>query len=118
LEVFSLQIIPYLKRHFIYINYAKSMYHVGSGKVTNLPSCVYEFIRDTIPDEKDIYRGRSFQLYGNQSTAIEVLLMESERALCCIRTEMTNKVTNLGAYYELPCDCTLQNYNKVYIEKK
>jgi hypothetical protein len=30
---------PYLKRHFIYIKYAKSMYHVGSGKVTNLPSC-------------------------------------------------------------------------------
>jgi hypothetical protein len=30
---------------------------------------------------------------------------------------MTNKVTNLGAYYELPCDCTLQNYNNGYIEK-
>jgi hypothetical protein len=31
---------------------------------------------------------------------------------------MTNKVTNLGVYYELPCDCTLQNYNNGYIEKK
>jgi hypothetical protein len=44
--------------------------------------------------------------------------MESERALCCIRTEMTNKVTNLGVYYKLPCDCTLQNYNNGYIGKK
>jgi hypothetical protein len=35
--------VPYLKRHFIYINYAKSMYHAGSGKVTNHPSCVLEF---------------------------------------------------------------------------
>jgi hypothetical protein len=112
------KMVPYLKRHFIYINYAKSVYHVGSGKVTNLPSCVLEFIRDTIPDEKGIYRGRSFQLYGNQIPAREVLLMESERALRCIRTEMKNKVTNLGAYYELPCDCTIQNYNNLYIDKK
>jgi hypothetical protein len=52
------KMVPYLKRHFIYINFAKSMYHVGSGKVTNLPSCVLEFIRDTIPDEKGIHRGR------------------------------------------------------------
>jgi hypothetical protein len=27
-------------------------------------------------------------------------------------------VTNLGVYYELPCDCTLKNYNNGYIEKK
>jgi hypothetical protein len=66
---------PHLKRHFIYISYAKSMYHVGSGKVTNLPSCVLEFIRDTIPDEKGIYRGQSFQLYGSQRHVREVLLM-------------------------------------------
>jgi hypothetical protein len=39
-------------------------------------------------------------------------------ALRCIRTEMTIRVTNLGVYYELPCDCTIQNYNKGYIEKK
>jgi hypothetical protein len=75
------KMVTYLKRHFIYINYAKSMYHVGSGKVTNLPSCILEFIRDTIPDEKGIYRGRSFQCYGNQSPIREVLFMESERAL-------------------------------------
>jgi hypothetical protein len=31
---------------------------------------------------------------------------------------MTNRVTNLGVYYELTCDCTLQNYNNGYIEKK
>jgi hypothetical protein len=43
--------------------------------------------------------------------------MESERALRCIRTEMTNKVTNLGVYYKLPCECTLKNYNNGYIEK-
>jgi hypothetical protein len=46
------KMVPYLKHHFIYICYAKSMYHVGSGKVTNLPSCVLEFIIDIIPDEK------------------------------------------------------------------
>jgi hypothetical protein len=85
------KMVPYLKRHFIYINYVKSMYNVWSGKVTNLPSCVLEFIRDTIPDEKGIYRGRSFQLYDNQSPVREVLLMESERALRCIRTEMTKR---------------------------
>jgi hypothetical protein len=34
------KMVPYLKRHFIYISYATLMYHVGSGKVTNLPSCV------------------------------------------------------------------------------
>jgi hypothetical protein len=112
------KMVPYLKHHFIYINYAKSMYHVWSGKVTNLPSCVLEFIIDTAPDEKGNYRGRSFQLYGNQSSVREVLLMESERALRCTRTKMTNKVTNLGAYYKSPCDCTLQNHNNVYIEKK
>jgi hypothetical protein len=71
---------PYLKHHFIYINYAKSMYHMGSGKGTNLPSYVLEFMRDTIPDEKGIYRGRLFQLYGNQKPVREVLLIESERA--------------------------------------
>jgi hypothetical protein len=31
---------------------------------------------------------------------------------------MTNIVTNLGVYYELPYDCALQNYNNGYIEKK
>jgi hypothetical protein len=111
------KMVPYLKCHFIYNNYGKPMYHVGSGKVTNLSSCILEFIRDIIPDEKGIYRGRSFQLYGNQSPVREVLLMESERTLRFIRTEMTNKVTNLGVYCELPCDCTLQNYNNGYIEK-
>jgi hypothetical protein len=30
---------------------------------------------------------------------------------------MTNKVTNIGAYYELPCDCKFQSYNNGYIEK-
>jgi hypothetical protein len=43
--------------------------------------------------------------------------MESERALHCIRTEMTNKVKSLGVYYKLPCDFTLQNNNNGYIEK-
>jgi hypothetical protein len=111
------KMVPYLKHNFIYINYAKSVYYVGSGKVTNIPSCVLEFIQDTVHDEKGIYRGRSFQLYGNRSPVREVLLMESERALRCIRTKMTNRVTNLGVYYELPCDCTLKNYNNGYIKK-
>jgi hypothetical protein len=31
---------------------------------------------------------------------------------------MAKKVTNLGVFYELPCDCTLQNYNNGYIEEK
>jgi hypothetical protein len=53
----DVQMVPYLKRHFIYINYAKSLYYVGSGKVTNIPSCVFEFIQDTVHDEKGIYRG-------------------------------------------------------------
>jgi hypothetical protein len=112
------KMVPYLKRHFIYINYANSVYYVGSGKVTNIPSCVLEFIQDTVHDEKGIYRGLSFQVYGNLSPVRGVLLTESERALRCIRTEMTNRVTNLGVYYELPCDCTFQNYNNGYIEKK
>jgi hypothetical protein len=43
--------VPYLKRHFIYIGYAKLMYHVGSGKVTNIPSCVLQFIRDAMRKE-------------------------------------------------------------------
>jgi hypothetical protein len=34
------KVVPYLKHHFIYINYAKPIYHVGSGKVTTLLSCV------------------------------------------------------------------------------
>jgi hypothetical protein len=29
-----------------------------------------------------------------------------------------DKVTNLGVYYKLPCDCTLKNYSNWYIEKK
>jgi hypothetical protein len=49
------KMIPYLKDHFIYIDYATSMYHVGSGKVTNVQSCVMIFIRNTIPDEKGIH---------------------------------------------------------------
>jgi hypothetical protein len=44
--------------------------------------------------------------------------MESERALYCIRTEITNRVTNLGVYYEVPYYYTIQNYNNGYIEKK
>jgi hypothetical protein len=75
--------VPYLKHHCIYIDYAKFMYHMGSGKVTNLPSCVLEFIRDIIPDKKGIYRERLFQLYGNKSPVREVLLMESECVLFC-----------------------------------
>jgi hypothetical protein len=31
---------------------------------------------------------------------------------------MTNRVTNLGVYYEISCDYTIQNYNNGYIEKK
>jgi hypothetical protein len=90
------KVVPYLKRHFIYINYAKSVYYVGSYRVTNIPSCVFEFIRDTVHDEKGIYRGQSFQLYGNRSPVREVLLVEGEKALRCIRTEMTNKSSSEG----------------------
>jgi hypothetical protein len=61
------KMVPYQKHHFIYINYAKSVYYVGSGKVINIPSCVLELIRDTVHDKKGIYRGRSFQVYGNRS---------------------------------------------------
>jgi hypothetical protein len=112
------KMVPYLEHHFIYINYSKSVYYVGSGKVTNLPYCVLEFIRYIVHYEKGIYRGRSFQIYGNRSPVRYVLLMYSKRDLRCIRIEMMNKATNLGVYYELPCDCTLQNYNNGYIEKK
>jgi hypothetical protein len=38
------KMVPYLKHHFIYINYSNSLYYVGSEKVTNIPSCVLEFI--------------------------------------------------------------------------
>jgi hypothetical protein len=94
------------------------VYYVGIGKVTNIPSCVLEFIRDTVHDEKGIYRGRYFQLYGNRIPEREVLIMESEKALRCIMTEITNRVTNIGVYYELPCYYTVQNYNNGHIEKK
>ena len=107
---------PYLQRHFIFIDYAKYASYVGCGKVTNLPSCVLEFIRDQVPDKKGLYRGRTLQLFGNISPVREVLLMESERALRCIRTAHTY-ATNPTLYYSLPCDCTLQNYNNGYIEK-
>jgi hypothetical protein len=94
------KMVPYLKRHFIYIDFAKSMYHVGSGKARNLPSCVLEFIRDIITDEKGIYRGWPSQLYGNKSPVREVLMMESKCALRSVRTEMTNTITNLRVHYE------------------
>jgi hypothetical protein len=29
------KMVPYLKHHFIYINYAKLVYYVDSGKVAN-----------------------------------------------------------------------------------
>jgi hypothetical protein len=54
------------------------MWVVGSEKLTNLPSCVLEFTRDTIPYEKGIYRGWLFHLYVNNSPVREVLLMQSE----------------------------------------
>jgi hypothetical protein len=47
------KMVPCLKRHFIYINYTKSVYYVGSGKATNITYCVLEFIRDTIHDERE-----------------------------------------------------------------
>jgi hypothetical protein len=92
---------PYLKRHFIFIAYAESACYVGCGKVTNIPSCVLEFIRDQVPDKKGLYRGRTYQLYVNSNPVREVLLMDSERALRCIRTEISN-ITNNGVFYELP----------------
>jgi hypothetical protein len=87
----------------------------GQWKSNQLTLLCIGIHRDTIPDEEGIYRGWSFQRYGNKSPIQEVLLMESKHALHFFRTEITNKVTNIGVYYELSCDCTLKNYNNGYI---
>jgi hypothetical protein len=73
----SVQMAPYIIRHFIVEAYARESKLVGFNIVTNVPGCVLIKIRQNFPNKIGFYKDCSFNIKGNEQPPVEALLIES-----------------------------------------
>jgi hypothetical protein len=83
----SVQMAPYIIRHFISQAYARESKIVGFNIVTNVPGCVLIKIQQIFLNKSGFYKDCSFNIKGNEQPPVEVFLIESEIAMRCIRKD-------------------------------
>jgi hypothetical protein len=83
----SVQMAPYIIRRFIVQAYARESKLVVFNIVINVPGCVLIKIRQKILNKMGFYKDCSFNIKGNKEPPVEVLLIESENAMRCIRND-------------------------------
>jgi hypothetical protein len=103
------QMAPYIIRNFIVQAYARESKLVGFNIVTNVPGCVLIKIRQNFPNKIGSYKDFSFNIKGNEKPPVEVLLIESEIAMRCIRKDAIEGQFDSDRYYQLHHTCTTIN---------
>jgi hypothetical protein len=78
---------PYIIRHFIVQAYSRESKLVGFNIITNVPGCILIKIRQNFPHKLGFYNDCSFNIKGNEQPPVEVLLIESEIVMRCIRKD-------------------------------
>jgi hypothetical protein len=76
---------PYIIWHFISESYSRASKLVGFNIVMNVPVCVLNKIRKTFSKKVGFYKYCRFNIKGNKQPTVEVLFIESEIAMRCIR---------------------------------
>jgi hypothetical protein len=114
----SVQMAPYIIRHFIVQAYARESKLVGFNIVTNVPGCVLIKIRQHFPNKIGFYKDCSFNIKGNEQPSVEVLLIESEIAMICIRKDAIEVHFDSDRYYQLHHTCTTINANNGRMERR
>ena len=114
----SVEMAPYIIRHFIVQAYARESNLVGYNIVSNVPGCVLIKMRQNFPNKVGFYKDVRFNIKGNEQPPVEVLLIESEIALRCIRENAIEGRLNNDRYYQLPHNCTTTNVNNGRMEKR
>jgi hypothetical protein len=103
------QMAPYIIRHFIIQSYARASKLVGFNIVTNMPGCVLIKIRQNFSNNVVFYTNCRFNIKGNEQPILEVLLIESETAMRCIRKNAVEGQFDSNIYYQLYNSCNLVN---------
>jgi hypothetical protein len=114
----SVQIAPYIIRHFIVQAHARESKLVGFNIVTNIPGCVLINIRKNFLNKIGFYKDFSFSIKGNEQPPVEVLLIESEIAIRCIRKDTIEGQFYSDKYYELHHTCTTINAKNGRMERR
>jgi hypothetical protein len=113
----SVQMTPYIIRHFIVQAYARESKLVGLNIFNNVPGCVLIKIQQNFQNKIGFYKDFSFNIKGNEQPPIEVLLIESEIAMRCIRKDAIEGQFDSDRYYQLHHTCTTINAKNGRMER-
>jgi hypothetical protein len=75
----------------------------------NVSGCVLIKFRQKNPNKIGFYKDCSFNIKGNEQPPVEVLLIESEISMRCIRKDAIEGQFNSDRYYQLHHICTTIN---------
>jgi hypothetical protein len=82
---------------------------VGFNIVTNVTGCILIKIQQHFLNKIGFYKDCSFNIKGNEHPQVEVLLIESEIAMRCIRKNTIEGKFNSDRDYEFHHTCTTSN---------
>jgi hypothetical protein len=114
----SVQMTPYIIRHFIVQAYGRESRLVGFNIVTNIPGCVLIKTRQNFPHKIGFYKDFSINIKGNEQPPVEVLLIESEIAMRCIRKDAIKGKFDSDRYYQLHHTCKTSNAKNGRMERR
>jgi hypothetical protein len=86
--------------------------------VTNVPGCVLIKIWQNFPNKVGFYKYFRFSIKGNEQPTVEVLLIESEIAMICIRKNTGEGQFDSNIHYQLHNSCTTVNANTGRMESR
>jgi hypothetical protein len=86
--------------------------------VTNVPGCVLIKIRQNFLNKIGFYKDCSFNIKGNEQPTVEVLLIESEIAMRCIRKDAIEGQFDSDRDYQSHHTCTTINAKNGRTERR
>jgi hypothetical protein len=109
---------PYSIHHFIIQSYARASNLAGFNIVTNVPGCVLVKIRQNFPNKFCFYKECWFNIRGDGKPPVEVLLIESEIAMRCIRKTTIKGQLESYRYYQYHNTCKTVNVNNGRMDRR
>jgi hypothetical protein len=92
-------------------SYARESKPVGFNIVRNVPGCILIKIRQKITNNVGFYKDCRFNIKGNGQPPVEVLLIESEIEMRCIRKDAIEGQYDSDRYCQLHNTCKTINAN-------